>query len=184
VTKNNAGDGQLVERCLAGDGDAWEDLVRRYRRLVYSVPARMGIRGADADEVFQMTYVTLLEKLHTVRDRERIGLWLAVTARRKAIDLIRRGSRDVELPDEIDDTSPEPLPIDELIRVERQASVREAFGNLGGRCRDLLGALYYEDPTPSYKTIADRFGVPHGSLGPTRARCIAKLRKLLAEARN
>lgn len=174
-------DGDLIEACLAGEPSAWESLVHRYRRLVYSVPVKLGLKSEDCDEVFQQTAIALLEKLATLRDRDRIGLWLAVTARRKAIDLVSRGSaaRETELKEGVDVESDSPLPLDHLVALEQAASVRAALETVGERCRKLLEALYFADPTPPYRVIARELGVAIGSLGPTRARCFSKLKVAL-----
>jgi len=176
-------DRELIERCLeTGDDRAWQALVERYGRLVYSVPLRMGLPAQEADEVFQDTFIRLLEKLATVRDRDRLGLWLAATARRKALDRATRGPTrretffDEHLPAVAD---PMPLAADELVRLEQQAQVRHALDQLAERCRRLLEALFYEDPPPSYRALARRLGVAEGSLGPTRRRCFDKLERIL-----
>jgi RNA polymerase sigma factor (sigma-70 family) len=175
-------DADLVARCLDGDERAWESLVRRYRRLVYSVPMRMGLKGEDADDVFQETFATLLTRLGTVRDAARLGLWLAVTARRKGLDRVTRSqaAREVELPETLEVASTASLPVDELMRLERQHAVRRALQQLPERCRRLLEALYQEDAQPAYRDVASTLGVPVGSLGPTRARCLDRLRRALA----
>jgi len=175
-------DSSLVGGCLDGDAAAWEALVRRYRRLVYSVPLKMGLKAEDADEVFQETFQVLLRKLTSVRDRERIGLWLGVTARRKALDLLTRGPRVHELtgmPGAPGAGASEPMPDEALIRLERQERVRQAVERLPERCRRLLAGLYFEDPPLSYRQLAARLKVPAGSLGPTRMRCLEALRRLL-----
>jgi RNA polymerase sigma factor (sigma-70 family) len=176
-------DGELVARCLRGEARSWEELVRRYRRLVYAVPRRMRLRHEDAEEVLQDTFTTLLEKLAALRDHERLGAWLVVVAQRRALALLQRGARprEVALPDSHDaGTDPGALPLEELVRLERQDAVQRALEQLPERCRALLAALYFEDPTPSYREIARRLGVREGSLGPTRQRCFEKLRRRLA----
>ena len=181
MATDEAGDSELVERCLKGDAEAWTAIVRRYRRLVYSVPVRMGLKVEDQDDVFQETFVTLLEKLPTVRDRERIGLWLAVIARRKALDRVSRGAavRERELPEGLEPPDAAPLAVEELVTLERAAMVRAAFDRLPERCRTLLGGLYQQDPPVPNRELAGQLKVPEGSLGPTRKRCLDKLRKLV-----
>lgn len=178
-------DEELTARCLNGDGQAWEELVRGYRRLVFSVPLKMGLDVEQSEDVLQLTFLTLYNKLSTLRDRRRVGLWLAVTARRKALDRLRQlaASREIAVADEMIQQTPDAVPLadDQLMRLERQHQVRLAFELLPERCRDLLGPLFFDDPQPSYEELAARLNIPVGSLSPTRARCFAKLRKILID---
>ena len=179
-------DPELVARCLARDAEAWRLLVRRYRRLVYSVPHHMGVAREEADEVFQETFVALLEKLPQVRDRERLGAWLTVTARRKTLDRLTRGPRRHEkaLPEgAVEIAAAAELPLEAMLRLERQNEVRLALTMLPAACRALLEALFYEDPPLSYDQVAARLQVPRGSLGPNRGRCFERLRQALHEVR-
>jgi RNA polymerase sigma factor (sigma-70 family) len=178
-------DAVLIEGALRGDTEAWEALIRRYRRLVYSVPLRMGLSGDQADDVFQDTFAILVEKLAAVRDRERVGLWLAVTARRQALARATRSAarREVALEQDFDCARAEESPLDELERIERQVTIRQALESLPERCQRLLRALFYEDPTPSYDELASRLGMARGSLGPIRVRCFDRLRVAVARLR-
>lgn len=179
-------DAQLVAACRAGDAAAWDALVARYERLVYTIPLRYGLTRAEADDVFQTVWLKLLERLPTLRQPERVGAWLVTTARRECWG--RRRSAEHKRTDTV---APEALPesrwIDELspeeilLRYERQHAIRRAIERLEERCRHLLQLLYYESSRPSYAEIAARLRIPVGSIGPTRARCLQKLRKLLME---
>ena len=178
---SGASDTELIERCLKGDAEAWEALVGRYRRLVYSVPIKMALKPEDVDEVFQESFRALLEKLGTLKDRERVGLWMAVTARRKALDCVRRrtAAREVVMPEGFEAEDPAHLPLYSLIRLERQAAVRAAWEGLDARCRTLLEGLFYQDPPASYQELAAKLGLKPGALGPQRQRCFARLRRIL-----
>lgn len=169
-------DVELVARCRAGDARAWETIVLRYRRLVYAIPMRTGLAPEEADDVFQNTFARLVERLDTLRDPSRLRAWLVTTARRLSLDaaMRRRGLAESEevlgaLPD------PDPLPPEELARLEEQHLVRCALTELPDRCRELLHLLYYAADEPSYEEIGRRLGLPMGSIGPTRARCLEKL---------
>jgi RNA polymerase sigma factor (sigma-70 family) len=177
----DASDADLVLRCRAGEAIAWEAVVRRFKRLVYSVPVRMGLPSSDADDVFQETFASFLEHLGSIKDPARVGLWLAVTARRKALHRVTRGPRvkETALPEGVEVVDPIDLPIDALMRIERQNSLRAGLERMSERCRGLLLALYFEDPPLSYAEVSKRLKVPIGSLGPTRMRCFAKLREVL-----
>lgn len=174
-----ASDPALVEACLAGDPRAWEELVDRYGRLVYAIPRRMGLSSADADDVFQDVFATLLRSLGSLRDRARLAAWLITTTRRECWRRGKASGRLVELDETLHDGRPEA--IDEVTRLEREQSVREAVGRLDGRCRDLLTALFFDASQPGYEVIARRLGIPVGSIGPTRARCFKKLEAHLME---
>lgn len=176
-------DAELVARCAAGDDAAWRTLVTRYERLVYTIPYRMGLDPADADEVFQITFTRLAERIGDLREPGRVRAWLVTTARRMTINL---AGRRREIPAEIPATVADPaeLPSEELARLQDQHLVRAALARLGERCRRLLTLLYYAEggagPEGSYKAVAREMGIPMGSIGPTRMRC---LKKLLVEFR-
>ncbi len=179
-------DAQLIAACRAGDAAAWDALVARYERLVYTIPLRYGLSRTEADDVFQTVWLRLLEHLPTLRQPERVAAWLVTTARRECWDRRRRAEhkRTDAVPPEalpesrwVDELSPEEI----VLRYERQQAIRRAVDRLEERCRRLLRLLYYEPRKPSYAEIAARLQIPVGSIGPTRARCLQKLRKLLAE---
>jgi RNA polymerase sigma factor (sigma-70 family) len=172
-------DPALVESCLNGDPRAWDELVERYGRLVYSIPRRMGFSATDADDVFQEVFATLLRSLGSVRDRKRLSAWLITTTRRECWRRGRTMARHAELDESLADGTP-PV-IDEIARWEREQGVREAVRRLDARCRELLTALFLDASSPSYEAIAARLGMPVGSIGPTRARCFKKLEAQLRE---
>lgn len=177
----------LIERCLRGDDAAWADLVARYQGLVYSVPRRMGLSPEDSAEVFQAVCILLYQRLGSVRDRNRLGGWLLTTATREAVRMSRRVRRDAlrEAPRdddgeimEADLHDPRPLASQDREAIERAQILRSAMAELPERCRLLLEAFLCEDE-PNYRDIARRLEIPIGSIGPTRARCFAKLRERL-----
>ena len=185
--RDDTPDADLVQLCIEGDERAWAAVVRRYRRLVYAVPLRAGLRSEDVEEVFHETFARLAEKIRSIRDRDRLSSWLVTTARRLTIDTIRRApaSRLAEGDDELDRLPAEdPLPSETLEELETQHRVRQALLGLGKPCRRLLTMLFYHssDQPPSYETVAQRLGVPIGSIGPTRARCLTRLRTALEKS--
>lgn len=173
------GDSELVERCLAGDQCAWDELVDRYGRLVYSIPRRYGLSESDASDVMQNVFVTAFRKLQTLKDHERLSSWLITTAHRESWRVGKRSDRERQLDRAIPDVS-EPSPA-QVIDWERQHVVRAALERLGGRCQDLLTALFLEPSESSYEAIAERLDMKVGSIGPTRARCFKKLESILEE---
>lgn len=178
-----ASDEALVQACRNGDSDAWETLIRRYQRLVYTIPLRAGLDNDHAAEVFQRVFAVLVEKLDTITQPERLRSWLVTTARRESWRISRNARLAVSLP-QIDDEDegavdiPDPgmLPSELFERLERQQLVRQALGELDQRCRTLLELLFFRAEPPPYSEIAAALGTSEGSIGPTRARCLEKLR--------
>ena len=174
-------DGELCARCADGDELAWETLVHRYQRLVYAVPLHAGIQGEDAEEIFQMTFVKLAERVGQLRERERVRAWVVTTARRLTIDRIRsrRTRPQVDDPEGVFEQLPDgAAAVDEVLsNLEQRHQVRTAVLRLEARCQRIIHLLFYEstDPPRSYEDIAAELGMPVGSLGPTRSRCLAKL---------
>ena len=178
-------DARLVARCLEGESRAWDALVRRHERLVYAIGRSYRLADEDIGDVFQDVFTALFKGLPRLRDGRTLVRWLSSTTERiaRATALRRRREAAREDRDEFTfanlEDQGEAIGAD-LERVERQHQVRLALGGASERCRRLLEALYYEDPTPSYTELSQRLGVPIGSLGPTRARCMERLRSQLA----
>ena len=180
-------DPSLIAHCLEGDEGAWEALIQRYQRLVYSIPMRYGMGEPVASDIFQSVCLLLLEHLGTLKDREKLSSWLIVTTRRECWKVSGRLRREAPIGEMVEeDESPieivdeRPLADDELLLLERQQRVREALQALPERSRELVELLFYTEDPPSYEEIARRLDMPVASIGPTRARAIEKLRALLA----
>lgn len=183
-------DKELFLACRNGDESSWEALVDRYQRLIYTIPRRAGLNQDQASEVFQDVFVTLLEKLDDINDPDRLHAWLVTATRRKTWRFVskERSFKGVDSEGEDDDDDSlaavvdnNPLPDEVLLRLEEQHRVRTAVAELDERCQTLLTMLYYQPEPPSYAEIADTFGTSEGSIGPTRARCLKKLLRLLEE---
>lgn len=169
---------ELVAACLAGDQRAWESLVDRYGRLVYSVPRRYGLSAEACDDVFQSVFLIVFRELATLRDGRRLAKWLITIAHHETGRWAARAARATGGPlPEI----PGVVPDDVVERLERQQMVREALAELGGRCEELLIALFSGPERPDYAAVAARLKMPIGSLGPTRARCLEKLLRIVEE---
>ena len=181
-------DEKLLQACRRGDEAAWEALVERYQRLIYTIPRRAGLDEDQAAEVFQEVFTTLFEKLNDIEQPERLQAWLVTTARRKTWRLISREKRlqnpvgDAEESEPELEKLPDPsaLPDEVLMRLEEQHRVRTALADLDERCRKLLTMLFYQPEPPPYAEIAAAIGATEGSIGPTRARCLKKLMQRLA----
>lgn len=180
-------DERLVLACRQGDEEAWETLVQRYQRFVYSIPRRAGLDSELAAEVFQQVFATLCEHLHRIEQPGRIKAWLGTTARRESWRLNRQARTMHPLPqvsdEEEDGVADIPdesfLPEEVLMKMEAQDHVRTAINTLDDRSRTLMMLLFYQSEPLSYAEIAEQLGVSEGSIGPTRARCLQKLRKAL-----
>ena len=178
---------QLVLACRRGDQLAWEKLIRRYQRLIYAIPRRAGLDDDQAAEIFQDVFTTFFQKLNDIEEPERLQAWLVTTARRKTLRTIsqihRRPGADAnadEPEDEVAGTPDQaPLPDEQLVILEEQHMVRMALSSLDPRCRTLLQMLFYRSEPASYTEIASALGIPEGSIGPTRARCLGKLLRIL-----
>jgi len=174
-------DARLVARCIDGDARAWEALVRRHERLVYSIGRSYRLADEDMADVFQDVFTALLKGLPRLRDSRTLVRWLSSTSERIARTTALKRRREAAREDHEDETfanledQGEAVGAD-LEKVERQHQLRMAMGAVSERCKRLLEALYYEDPTPSYTELSQRLGVPVGSLGPTRARCMERLK--------
>jgi RNA polymerase sigma factor (sigma-70 family) len=172
-------DERLIERCRRGDARAWAAIVRRYERLVYAVARGYRLDPEDLADVFQEVFAALVRGLPRLRDARTLCRWLSRTTDRLALAtaLRRRRERAREAgPPELARLPelPDPTGVD-LERLEQQMLVRLALAGLGARCRALLEALYFAHPTPAYSEVSRSLGLPVGSIGPTRARCLEKL---------
>jgi RNA polymerase sigma factor (sigma-70 family) len=167
----------LVNAAAGGDQRAWEAIVDRYSGLVWATARAHRLTQADAADVAQTTWLRLVEHLDRIRDPEALGAWLATTARREALRAIRHGTRE-QPSDEVDlFEGPTHDPVDrQLLRDERDRALWHAFACLSDRCKELL-RLLIADPEPSYREISAALDMPVGTIGPTRIRCLDRLRR-------
>jgi len=172
----------LVSRAAAGDRSAWERLVDRYSRLIWAMTRDFKLPESDAADVFQVTWLRLFEHIDRIEHPARLASWLATTARHECLRHIAARSRVVLIQD--DDTtlscavSNEPDIDERLLADERAQAVRTALSSLPSRWQLLL-ELLMADPPSSYSEISVELGLPIGSIGPTRQRCLERLRVLL-----
>ena len=178
--RNDSSVTDLVMRARNSDKQAWDALVERYAPLIWSICRRYGLGGADADDVGQTVWLHLVDQLDRLRDPAALAGWLATTARRECLRVLRAAQRlqasghvpDIEnIPDQH-----APIAEQELLTAERHAALREAFTCQPSRCQQLM-VLLLEDPPLPYAQISARLGIPVGSIGPSRARCLNKLRR-------
>jgi RNA polymerase sigma factor (sigma-70 family) len=170
----------LVTRARNGDQQAWNALVEQYAPLIWSICRRYRLAGAGADDVGQSVWLHLVDHLGNLRDPAALAGWLATTTRRECLRVLRTAQRPPAAASVIDaENIPDQhtgIAEQELLRAERHAALREALKHLPARCQQLI-ALLTEDPPMPYDQISARLGIPVGSIGPTRSRCLAKLRR-------
>lgn len=173
----------LVKRAADGDQAAWDGLVERYTNLMWSVARGYRLERADAADAVQVAWLRLVEHLPRLRDPERVGSWLATTVRRECLQtLASRKRRGQPVDDEVLTRLPDDAaPVDaRLLADERATELWRAFDRMQPRCQTLLRVLM-SDPPPSYHDVSGALDMPVGSIGPTRARCLDRLRVLLDE---
>ncbi|MCA9728642.1 MAG: sigma-70 family RNA polymerase sigma factor [Candidatus Eisenbacteria bacterium] len=182
----NASSESLLAACLTGDERAWDEMIRRFANLIYSTILRTDLPTEEVEEAFQASIVAIHQQLGTLRDPARIVPWIIGISYRQAINRIRARRRESVgavshamleasgLVPEVGD-----LPDQQRVRLELAHRVQRAMESLPERCRSLLHSLFFEDPSPEYAEIADRYGIPIGSIGPTRARCLDKMRQAI-----
>jgi RNA polymerase sigma factor (sigma-70 family) len=184
-------DEQLWTLCRRGGQAAWAVLVRRYQRLIYTIPRRAGLGDDAAADVFQIAFARLFENLDKLDDASRLRAWLVTTAKRETLRQLELARRTVtpnaseDGADEAEDAlesiaDPSPLPEVLLGDLQQQHAVRAAVERLDERSRRFVELLFLQDEPLPYSEIAARLGIAEGSIGPTRNRCLAKLRALLA----
>ena len=174
---------ELVARVRAGDVRAWNELVDAYVGLVWAIARNHRLGHGDAADVSQTTWLRLVENIDRIDDPRRVGAWLATTARRECLRVLRLSGRQVLVEDEsaLDRLDPDEVAVDALmLREEEAAAVRLAFDRLPERCQQLLRLLMVDSP-PSYEELSAALAMPIGSIGPTRGRCLEKLRRLVGD---
>jgi RNA polymerase sigma factor (sigma-70 family) len=163
----------------AADGDqaAWTALVDEFGGVVRATTRAHRLSDADAADVFQTTWMRLIENLDGIQDPTRLGGWLATTARHESLNVIRRAVRLIPRSDDLPDLpSDDPHPHERLSTEQNALDVQTALERLALRDRALLRMLT-ADPTPSYTEIAAALGLAIGSIGPMRARALTRLRR-------
>ena len=172
---------RLVQRAAEGDRWAWERLVDQYARLIWAMTRDFRLVESDAADVAQATWLRLLEHIDRLEYPDRVGSWLAATARNECLRSVAARKRVVLVHNDVDlkgNVVPGPEIDERLLADERAQAVREALSRLPARWQRLL-ELLMSDPPASYAEISDELGLPVGSIGPTRGRCLDRLRELL-----
>jgi RNA polymerase sigma factor (sigma-70 family) len=174
---------QLVAAATAGDQQAWDSLTRAFGPMIWAIAGAHRLRHADAADVSQATWLALLEHLRDLKDPARVGAWLATTARRECLRVLRdKGRRVLYGDDAPEHESPDPSPGAALLLSERDQILWRAFERLRPSDQALLRMLM-ADPRPSYEEISAALDMPIGSIGPTRQRALDRLREQLDAGR-
>ncbi|MFN8473383.1 MAG: sigma-70 family RNA polymerase sigma factor [Anaerolineae bacterium] len=172
-------DALLIRSCLDGQEEAWNQLVARYRRLVYSIINRFGFAETDCDDIFQNVFVTVFRRLSSLQNESCLTAWL-ITITQRECQQFRRRARPC---DALDETIADTTYVGEgaVHQWERLKLLHEALDRLDPRSQELLMALFLDPQRPSYSEVAARLGMAEGSVAPTRARSLKKLESILVE---
>jgi RNA polymerase sigma factor (sigma-70 family) len=169
-------DAQLVERCLAGEQAAWNELVERYSRYVYAIASQgYRLRGPDAEDAFQEVFLRIYDRLDSLRNPDALRPWIAQLTRRVCLDRLAAAGR--EEPADVEAAETERT-LDEL---DEAFAVREALGGLSNECQEVLDRFFCRDE--SYRTISQELGIPSGTIASRISRCLGRLRERF-EGRN
>jgi RNA polymerase sigma factor (sigma-70 family) len=178
-TSSEAFSGSTLSELVAGarDGDerAWRELCSRVKNVAWKTINSYGVRGADADDAYAATMFRLAEHLDRIRDPERLPGWVATTARNETLGLFRSRRRTVVVEEVPERDTGNGEPDAALVRDELREAVRRSFALLDERCQRLLRILTADPPIP-YEDVGALLEMPHGSIGPTRRRCLDTLR--------
>jgi RNA polymerase sigma factor (sigma-70 family) len=175
-------DRELIRGCKRGERRAWERVMDEYQRLVFSIPRSYGLSREDAADVSQLTFTILIQSLDSLTEESNLKAWLATVARRHTWRVMEKGRR--ERPGREDDLADTPWLLGDEKPSERWELIDwldQGLAKISEPCRRLLKALYLDEDEPSYADISERLDMPIGSIGPTRARCLQRLRASLGD---
>lgn len=174
----------LVQGCLQGEARAWEQLIDKYKRLIYSIPIKYGASPDDAADVFQAVCIEVLNSLPQLKNAQSLRSWLITVTIRQSYRWKKKQANHVEL-DAMEPDAAEVIAsttyADTLAQLEQEQIVREVVSQLTPRHRELVRLLFFEQPALPYAEVAQRLGLATGSIGFIRGRCLEKLRKALLE---
>jgi len=174
---HDQGNAELLARAHRGDRGAWQEIVHRYSRLVWTVARSHRLSPDDAADVHQATWLVLAENLTRIRRPERLAAWLTTTTRREALAVLRVRGREEPL-DLWEPEAEDPTPEDRALSGDTRSRLWRAYTTLTERCRRILHLVAFA-PELSFAQVAEAVGIPPNSLGPTRGRCLEVLRRRL-----
>jgi RNA polymerase sigma factor (sigma-70 family) len=188
--ENPLSDAELFLECKNGSKKAWEALIRRFQRLIYTVPRRAGLSDDQAADVFQIVFTRAFENLNSISQPERIQAWLVTTAKRETLSILRQSRRTIAISDGDDDDDESSvsniadegaLPDEIVEQLQLQHELRAAVEKLDAKSQEFVKLVFLQDEPLPYGEVAARLGISEGSIGPTRARCIEKLRAIMGQ---
>jgi RNA polymerase sigma factor (sigma-70 family) len=167
----------LVTRAAEGDQQAWDELIERYAPLVWAICTRYRLSNHDIEDVGQSVWLLLVEQLGKLREPAALPGWLATTTKRECLRVVTATRKSQHLGSTVDDAlfADERAIDEEILIAERNAALRRGFAELPPHGQHLL-AMLFRDPPCSYSEISATLGIPIGSIGPQRARCLERLR--------
>jgi RNA polymerase sigma factor (sigma-70 family) len=176
-------DRDLIRGCHKGSVGAWRRLLEKYERIVFSVPRRYGLSTDDAADITQLTFTILVQSIDELPEDSKLGGWLTTVARRHTWRLLERNrrqgvTRHAALEESARLQSTDPETVEKWVLTEW---LDHGLSMVSRQCRDLLSALYLDPKQPSYAEVAARLGMAVGSVGPTRIRCLERLKRVLDE---
>jgi RNA polymerase sigma factor (sigma-70 family) len=176
-------DAALVRGCLESNQQAWEALVDKYKRLIFSVPLRYGASPDDAADVFQSVCIEVFNSLGQLKNPDSLRSWLITVAIRQSYRWRKKQTNHVEL-DAMDPEMAEGLASvpETVAQLQQEQIVRDVVAKLPPRCAELVRLLFFEQPALPYVEVARRLGLATGSIGFIRGRCLTQLRKLLLQS--
>jgi len=175
---------------VGDSADNKKELVEKYARLVHSVPVRHGLATDEVEDVAQDVFTALAKNLHQIKNPDALPGWLVTTARRLSWRAVQKSRREAPVDGDslsvMAETRSTVLHISQMPTMSelidgwgRQELLAQGFQHLGERCRDLLTMIFLAPEEPSYEKISQELGISKGSIGPTRNRCLEKLREIL-----
>ncbi|HWT25180.1 MAG TPA: sigma-70 family RNA polymerase sigma factor, partial [Solirubrobacteraceae bacterium] len=167
----------LVHAAAAGDERAWSHLVVHFSAPIRAVARRHRLSDADQEDVVQRTWLRLVERIGTLREPAALAGWLVTTARREALRVVESSAQELPGGDLVEPADVLAADVHDAVAAdERATALRRAIDDLPGRQRALMRLLVAQPPL-SYEQVSERLGMPVGSIGPTRGRCLSRLRR-------
>lgn len=184
VMRTEVSDRDLLLGCRGGDSRSWRLLLDRYERLVFSIPLGYGLSREDAADISQLTFTIFMNSMETLREDSRLGAWLATVARRHTWRAMGKKNREMTRKDR--DVAEHAADLigereDAFEAWEVTDVLDQGLAKISVPCRELLTYLYLDNSQPSYAEVSERLDIPVGSIGPTRARCLKKLKGAMEE---
>lgn len=182
LSASETSDHELVAECLKGRSAAWQALLGRYKRLIYSVSVRYRFETDDRHEVFQTVCLEILKNLPSLRDASKIRQWILTISIRECNNLVNRKQRDRNLRAERSQMESKAAHTDTMavyLWAEKQQILKEALEELPERCRTLIHSMFLVDDKLSYAELAEKLELSKDTIGSMRQRCLERLRLLL-----